>query len=51
MIHELIGIKHNRVSLAEVPGISDELKEVTMNAEYDEFYANVKILIFRNKTF
>jgi hypothetical protein len=43
MIHELIGIKHNRVSLAEVSGISEDLKEAVMNAEYDEFYANVMI--------
>ena len=42
MVHELIGIKNNRVSLGQVPGITKELEEVVMNAEYDEFYANVK---------
>lgn len=42
MVHELIGIKNNRVSLTEVPGITKELEEVVMNAEYDEFYSNVK---------
>jgi len=42
MVHELIGIKNNRVSLNEVPGITKELEEVVMNAEYDEFYSNVK---------
>jgi hypothetical protein len=44
MVHELIGIKNNRVSLTQVPGIAKELEEVIMNAEYDEFYANVKDL-------
>ena len=42
MVHELIGIKNNRVSLSQVPGVSKELEEVVMNAEYDEFYANVR---------
>jgi hypothetical protein len=42
MVHELIGIKNNRVSLNQVPDITKELEEVVMNAEYDEFYANVK---------
>lgn len=42
MVHELLGIKNNRVSLKEVPGISKELEEVVMNAEYDEFYEKVK---------
>jgi hypothetical protein len=46
MVHELIGIKNNRVSLNEVPGITKELEEVVMNAEYDEFYSNVKKIIF-----
>ena len=41
MVHELLGIKNNRVSLREVPGISKELEEVVMNAEYDEFYEKV----------
>jgi hypothetical protein len=41
MVHELIGIKNNRVSLNQVPGITKELEEVVMNAEYDEFYSNV----------
>ena len=41
MVHELLGIKNNRVSLHQVPDIAKELEEVVMNAEYDEFYANV----------
>ncbi|CAF3854650.1 unnamed protein product [Rotaria sp. Silwood2] len=40
MVHELIGIRNNRVNLSQVPGIKKELEEVIMNAEYDEFYAN-----------
>ncbi|CAF0994481.1 unnamed protein product [Adineta ricciae] len=40
MVHELIGIKNNRVNLSQVPGITKELEEVVMNAEYDEFYAD-----------
>jgi vacuolar protein sorting-associated protein 45 len=43
MVHELIGIKNNRVNLSQVPGIAKELEEVIMNAEYDEFYATVTI--------
>jgi hypothetical protein len=42
MVHELIGIKNNRVNLNQVPGITKDLEEVVMNAEYDEFYSNVK---------
>jgi hypothetical protein len=41
MVHELIGIKNNRVNLNQVPGITKDLEEVVMNAEYDEFYSNV----------
>ncbi|UJR35612.1 hypothetical protein I4U23_028362 [Adineta vaga] len=40
MVHELIGIKNNRVNLSQVPGVTKELEEVVMNAEYDEFYAD-----------
>lgn len=42
MVHELLGIKNNRVSLRDVPGVSKDLEEVVMNAEYDEFYEKVK---------
>lgn len=42
MVHEQIGIKNNRVNLSKIPGIKKELEEVIMNAEYDEFYENVK---------
>ena len=43
MVHELLGINNNRVSLANVPGISKELQEVVLSAEHDEFYAGVGI--------
>lgn len=48
MVHELLTINNNRVSLAHVPGISKELKEVVLSAEQDEFYANVCVLGFLN---
>ena len=43
MVHELIGIKNNRVNLSRIQGITKELEEVIMNAEYDEFYATVEL--------
>ena len=46
MVHELIGIKNNRVSLHQVPDVAKELEEVVMNAEYDEFYSNVNHSLF-----
>lgn len=39
MVHELLGINNNRVSLAKVPGISKDLNEVVLSPEHDEFYA------------
>lgn len=38
MVHELFGIKNNRVDLSKVPGITRELQEVVLSAEHDEFY-------------
>ena len=43
MVHELLGIKNNRINLSNVPGISKDLSEVVLSAEQDEFYANVSI--------
>lgn len=40
MVHELLGIRSNIVSLKNVPGISKELEEIILSAEYDEFYEN-----------
>jgi vacuolar protein sorting-associated protein 45 len=65
MVHELIGIHTNRVSLEGVPGAAgSELKEVVLSAVHDEFYernmhanfgeigANIKELIddYQRKT-
>ena len=41
MVHEIFGIKSNIVSLKNIPGISKELEEIILSAEYDEFYENV----------
>ena len=41
MVHELLGISNNRVSLGNVPGITKELQEVVLSAEHDEFYSGV----------
>lgn len=38
MIHELLTINNNRVSLAKAPGIKDELKEVVLSLDHDIFY-------------
>ncbi|KAE8745228.1 hypothetical protein FOCC_FOCC008019 [Frankliniella occidentalis] len=46
MVHELLTINNNRVSLGHVQGISKELKEVVLSAEQDEFYANNLYLNF-----
>lgn len=40
MVHELLGIQNNRVSLETVPGNND-MKEVVLSAVQDEFYAAV----------
>ena len=39
MVHQLIGINNNRVSLAGVPGVKKDLQEIMLNASQDEFYA------------
>ena len=42
MVHQLIGINNNRVSLARVPGDKKDLQEIMLNASQDEFYtANI----------
>jgi hypothetical protein len=45
MVNELIGIKNNIVSLKNVTGISKELEEIILSAEYYEFYENVIFLL------
>lgn len=48
MVNEILGIKNNIVSLKNVAGISKELEEIILSAEYDEFYENVsfKLVMF-----
>lgn len=43
MLHELLTINNNRVNLSEVPGITNDLKEVVLSQEHDEFYEKVNI--------
>ena len=42
MVHELLGIRNNRIDLSKVPGITKDLQEVVLSAEQDEFYAAVR---------
>jgi len=39
MVHGLIGITNNRVSLAGLPGVSKDLQDVVLSSDQDEFYA------------
>ena len=39
MVHQLLGITNNRVSLAGAPGVGKELQEVMLSSSQDEFYA------------
>ncbi|CAH8483919.1 unnamed protein product [Dicrocoelium dendriticum] len=38
MIHELIGIRQNRVNLSRAPSVRPELREVTLSREFDHFF-------------
>eukprot|EP00741_Cyanophora_paradoxa_P017320 tig00020961_g16730.t1 len=38
MVHELLGVKNNRVRLAGVPGVKKELEEVVLSPIQDQFY-------------
>ena len=42
MVHELLTIRNNRVSLVGVPGAPKDLSEVLLSAEQDEFYSEVR---------
>jgi vacuolar protein sorting-associated protein 45 len=46
MVHELLTIRNNRVSLVNVPGVPKDLSEVLLSSEQDEFYANVSFFFF-----
>ena len=39
MVHQLIGINNNRVSLVGVPGVNRDLQEILLSPAQDEFYA------------
>lgn len=43
MVHEFLSINNNRVSLADVPGITKDLQEVVLSPAQDEFYSDVCI--------
>jgi hypothetical protein len=38
MIHELLGIKNNRVDLRHLDHLADEMKEVILSADEDKFF-------------
>eukprot|EP01038_Epipyxis_sp_PR26KG_P008102 gene8102-10973_t len=39
MVHELLGLKNNRVDLKDVPNVSKDLQEVVLSATQDDFFA------------
>jgi vacuolar protein sorting-associated protein 45 len=41
MIHELLGIKNNRVDLKHLSHLSDEMKEVVLSWDEDEFFRQI----------
>ena len=42
MVHQLLGINNNRVSLAGAPGVGRDLQEILLSPDQDEFYqANI----------
>ena len=46
MVHELIGIKDNRVDLKNVASVSEEMKEVVLSSEDDHFFRKVMHINF-----
>jgi hypothetical protein len=38
MIHELVGIRHNAVDLTGLPDIPDDLRQVAVSANNDDFF-------------
>lgn len=46
MIHELLGIHNNRVSLKDVPNIKKDLVEVVLSSQQDKFYHGAMYLDF-----
>jgi len=41
MIHELLGIKNNRVDLRHVKSLSEEMKEVVISADEDQTFEDI----------
>ena len=41
MVHELIGIKDNRIDLRHIDHLSEEMKEVVLSGEDDVFFRKV----------
>ena len=41
MIHELLGLHSNRVDLKHLKHLSDEMKEVVLSCDDDEFFAEI----------
>ena len=41
MIHELIGLKDNRVDLRHLSHLSEEMKEVVLSSDDDEFFQKI----------
>lgn len=48
MLHELLTIVNNRVSLTNVPGISADLKEIVLSQDQDEFFQQVILKSFQS---
>ncbi|XP_022645120.1 vacuolar protein sorting-associated protein 45-like isoform X1 [Varroa destructor] len=46
MVHELLGIKNNRVNLSHLENVAKELHDVVLSAEQDDFYMKNQYLNF-----
>jgi len=46
MIHELLGLNENRVSMKGAPGISGDMKELVLSSSQDSFYAQQRFANF-----
>jgi tRNA uridine 5-carboxymethylaminomethyl modification enzyme len=41
MIHEVLGIKNNRVDLKHLENLEDDMKEVVLSPDEDPFYRKI----------
>ena len=46
MVHELLGLNHNRVILKQAPGIKKDLEEVVLSATQDAFFSRHRFANF-----